>query len=397
VLILVENLPVPLDRRVWLEAQALAAAGRPVSVVCPRRSDDARTSRRYEELEGVRIYRFTPPPEGSTTGGYLREFLVSWLWTALLTLVVFLRDGFAAIQACNPPDTLFAIAWPYKLLGIRFVFDQHDLCPEIFAVRFGSSRPQLAWALRRLERATYRTADRVISTNESYRAIALRRGGCRADHVTVVRSGPDPARFRPGPARPELRNGRAHLCCYLGVMGRQDGVDLLLRAADLVVHEHGRTDVQFAVLGFGECEEELRRLAGELGIADHVTFTGRADDRMITDWLSTADLGISPDPLNDFNDASTMNKTLEYMAMGLPVAAFDLTETRVSAGEAAEYASADDVDALAKVIVALLDDPGRRAEMGRIGRRRIDDSLGWHRQAPVYAGVYDELLQGVAS
>ena len=395
-LILVENLPVPLDRRVWSEAKALTDAGRPVSVICPRRRDDPRCTRRYEQLDAIRIYRYTPPPEGTRPLGYLREFAVSWLWTTLLTAVVFVRDGFAAIQACNPPDTLFAVALPYKLLGVRFVFDQHDLCPEIFAVRFGRSRHGLARALALLERATYRVADRVISTNESYRSIAIGRGGCRPERVTVVRSGPDPTRFRPGPPRPDLRNGRTYLCCYLGVMGPQDGVDLLLRAAEVVVHQHGRTDVQFGVLGFGECEAALRELADELGIAAHVTFTGRADDGMITDWLSTADVGISPDPVNEFNDVSTMNKTLEYMAMGLPVAAFDLTETRVSAGEAAEYAPANDVATLAKVIVTLLDDPERRAEMGRLGRRRIEDALGWHTQAPVYVGVYDELLDVLA-
>ena len=322
---------------------------------------------------------------------------MSWLWTALLTLVVFVRDGFAAIQACNPPDTLFAIAWPYKLLGVRFVFDQHDLCPEIFAVRFGSSRPQLAWALRRLERATYRTADRVISTNESYRAIALRRGAVAP--ITSPWCGAGPIRRGSGRVRrgPSCGTGARTCAATSGSWVPRTASTSSCGRPTWWCTSTGAPTCSSRSSGFGECEEELRRLAGELGIADHVTFTGRADDRMITDWLSTADLGISPDPHNDFNDASTMNKTLEYMAMGLPVAAFDLTETRVSAGEAAEYASADDVDALAKVIVALLDDPARRAEMGRIGRRRIEESLGWHRQAPVYAGVYDELLQGVAS
>ncbi len=390
VVILVMNLSVPLDRRVWLEAQALVHRGRPVSVVCPRGSGE----RRHEELSGVRIYRFRPTPPGTDVFGYLREFLVSWLRAFLLTFVVFVRDGFAAIQACNPPDTLFALAAPYKLLGIRFVFDQHDLCPEIFEVRFGTARRSLWRLLRALERATYITADRVIATNDSYRSIALERGKRNPDHVVVVRSGPLSSEFRRHEPRPELREGRDHLCCYLGVMGPQDGVDLLVRAVDIVVHRLGRRDCQFAVLGFGECEADLRRLTTDLGLDEWVTFTGRADDRMIKEYLSTADLGISPDPRNDFNDRSTMNKVLEYMAMGVPVVAFDLHETRVSAGDAGEYVPPNDVTALARSIVRVLDDPSRRSAMGRYARERIECELGWEHQAPRYASLYDALLSG---
>ncbi len=386
-LILVMNLSVPLDRRVWLEALALVAEGRPVSVICPRgESDLAR-----EELSGVRIYRFRAPPPALGVLGYVREFVVSWLRAFVLALIVFVRDGFAAVQACNPPDTLFAIAAPYKLLGVHFVFDQHDLCPEIFDARFGGERRTLRRLLLALERATYATADRVIATNDSYRAIALGRGGRDPDDVVIVRSGP-PSRFRQEAPRPELRKGKPHLCCYLGVMGPQDGVDLLIRAVDVIVHRLGRTDCQFAVLGFGDCEAELRQLSSDLGLDDWVVFTGRADDRMITEYLSTADLGISPDPRNDFNNRSTMNKVLEYMAMGLPVVAFDLDETRVSAADAGEYAVPNDVEALARSIIGLLDDSSRREDMGRRARERIDLELGWEHQAPRYTGVYDGLL-----
>jgi glycosyltransferase involved in cell wall biosynthesis len=390
VLILVMNLPVPLDRRVWLEAQSLVDSGRPVSVICPRGTGDLA----YEELCGVRIYRFTPSSEGTGLPGYVREFLVSWIRSATLALLVFVRDGFAAIQACNPPDTLFAIAAPYKLLGIHFVFDQHDLCPEIFDVRFGGKLRGVKRILLLLERATYRTADRVIVTNDSYRSIALDRGRRAPSDVTIVRSAPDAARFRRSRPRPELLNGKRHLCCYLGVMGPQDGVDLLLLAVDVIVHQLGRTDCQFAVLGFGECEDRLRRLCADLALGEWVDFTGRADDQMISDYLSTADLGICPDPLNEFNARSTMNKVLEYMAMGLPVVAFDLDETRVSAGEAGEYAPPNDVAALAKSIVTLVDDPLRRRVMGQRARRRIEEELGWQHQAPRYTGVYDRLLSG---
>jgi glycosyltransferase involved in cell wall biosynthesis len=331
VLIIVQNLPVPLDRRVWLEAQALVAAGVGVSVICPKGPGDPA----FQELDGVRIYQYDPPPPADGALGYLREFLYCWLVTAALAVRVWLRDGFDAIQACNPPDTYWALALPFKALGVRFVFDQHDLCPEVYRSRFSRRGGLLLRALELLERASYRTADQVIATNESYRRIALSRGRRRPETVTVVRSGPNAARMRRGSARPDLKRGRPLLACYLGVMGPQDGVDLLLRAIAVLVHERGRRDCHVALLGFGDCLDELVLLAKELELEDHVSFPGRADNQMIAEYLSTADVGLSPDPRNPLNDLSTMNKTLEYMAYSLPVVAFDLTETRVSAGEAA--------------------------------------------------------------
>jgi len=243
-----------------------------------------------------------------------------------------------------------------------------------------------------LERATFATADHVISTNESYRAVALHRGRVDRADTTVVRSGPDPEIMRPRQDEPDLRRGRDHLCCYLGVMGHQDGVAAVIRAADELVNQRGRNDVTFALLGFGDTYDELRQLTADLGLDDHVTFTGRADLDMISRYLSSATIGLSPDPPNAFNDASTMNKTLEYMAFALPVVSFDLTETRVSAGPAARYADGTDARDFADAIEQLLDDPRRRAAMGSEGRRRIEQSLGWPHQAEIYRGVYDRLL-----
>jgi glycosyltransferase involved in cell wall biosynthesis len=388
VLIIVQNLPVPLDRRVWLECQALVASGVGVSVICPKGPDDPA----YQELDGVRIYKYTPPPPAQGALGYLREFVYCWLATAALAIRVYLRDGFQVIQACNPPDTYFALALPFKPLGVRFVYDQHDLCPEVYRSRFGRRGGILLRALEWLERATFRTADHVISTNESYRRIALTRGHRRPDVITVVRSGPDAQRMRRAAPRPELKQDRPLLACYLGVMGPQDGVDLLLRAIAVLVHERGRRDCHVALLGFGDCLAELVLLAKELELEEHVSFPGRADNRMIEDYLSTADVGLSPDPKNPLNDVSTMNKTLEYMAYGLPVVAFDLTETRVSAGGAAVYARPNDVREYAAALDALLDDPERRAAMGRVGRRRIEEALAWEHQAVRYVEVYHRLL-----
>lgn len=395
VLIVVQNLPVPLDRRVWLECRALRAAGYEVSVICPKGPGDPG----YQVLDGVHIYKYRPAPATSGVLSYLVEFVYSWLRTARLSLRVWRRSPFQVMQACNPPDTYWALARLWKLRGVRFVFDQHDLNPEVFLSRFGTptgiaGKVQLA-GLRWLERRTYRTAAHVISTNESYRGIAKDRGGVAHADTTVVRSGPDTSRMRPVDGDVALRNGRKHLLAYLGIMGPQDGVDVVLRAADLLVHEFGK-DVQVALLGFGDSYDELVELADTLGLTDHVTFTGRADLEMITKYLSSADVGLSPDPRNPLNDVSTMNKTMEYMAFALPVVAFDLVETIVSGGDAAVYVSADEPmdDAIRRFAVAvsdLLDDPARRADMAVAGRRRAEQVLDWQPQKVAYVSVFDAL------
>lgn len=388
VLIIVQNLPVPLDRRVWLECQALVTAGYAVSVICPKGPGDPS----FHELDGVRLHKYRPPPATTGRWSFLYEFAYCWLAAAARTLVIVVRDGVDAIQACNPPDTYFALAAPLRLLGIKFVYDQHDLCPEVYRSRFARDRGALLRGLLLLERLTYRTADHVISTNTSYRAVALRRGQRAADEVTVVRNGPDPELLKPRAPDPALKHGRRHLCCYLGIMGPQDGVELVLHAADVLVHDMGRDDVGFALLGFGDSLDGLRVLCTQLGLDDRVTFTGRADDEMICAYLSAADVGLSPDPKDPFNDISTMNKTMEYMAFGLPVVAFDLTETRVSAGPAAAYVEQDDAASYAKAVAELLDDADRRAAMGAAGRRRVEQELAWTYQREHYVAIYDRLL-----
>jgi glycosyltransferase involved in cell wall biosynthesis len=390
VLIIVQNLPVPLDRRVWMECRSLRRAGFDVSVICPMGPDRVA----FEELEGVRIHRYRPAPEAQGLAGYVVEFAYAWLRTLWLSLAVWRGRRFDAIQACNPPDTYWALALLYRPFGVRFVYDQHDLCPEVYESRFGDegSGVQLG-TMRAFEQAAYRTAHHVITVNESYRAIALGRGKRKPTGVTVVRSGPDPDRMRRGEPKPDLRHGRPDLACYLGVMGPQDGVDLLLQAIDVYVHELGRDDCHFALLGFGDCLRDLQAMAADLSLDEWVTFTGRADDAMITDYLSTATFGLDPDPLNPLNDVSTMNKVLEYMAFELPVVTFDLKETRVSAGEAARYVEPNDVGLFAKAMADLLDSPAdERRCMGEIGRARIEDELGWHHQAARYVGVYENLL-----
>ena len=388
-LIIVQNLPVPFDRRVWLECKALTAAGYDVTVVCPKGKNDPTD----DVVDGVRLLKYRPYAPGGGALGFVLEYAYSFLATARLVLRA-RRDGkFDVLQACNPPDIFWPIArWLRRRDNSRFVFDHHDLCPELYDSRFPDKSALPKRGLLALERATFRTADHVVSTNASYAEIAIRRGNKAAAEVTVVRTGPDPERLRRRAAVPELRRGRQHLVAYIGVMGPQDGVDLAVRAAAHVVHELGRKDVTFTFMGGGDSWEELVALRDELGLQDYLELPGRVPDDTVLDVLSTAAVGLSPDPKNPLNDVSTMNKTMEYMAFGLPVVAFDLKETRVSAGDAAMYIESGDVAAYARAIVELLDDADKRDAMGRRGRLRIEDELGWPHQRDAYVGVYDALV-----
>ncbi|HEY3941615.1 MAG TPA: glycosyltransferase family 4 protein [Acidimicrobiales bacterium] len=387
VLIIVQNLPVPFDRRVWLECRALRDAGYHVSVVCPRGPGDPAE----ETVEGVTLYKYRPARGGNGTLAFLREYAYSFVATAWLCAKAWRRERFDVLQACNPPDIFWPLALLARLRGVTFVFDHHDLCPELFESRFPGGGRAALWGLRALEWCTYRSARHVIATNDSYRDVALRRGGKRHHEVTVVRTGPDPDQLRAVPPLPELRRGRAHLVAYLGVMGPQDGVDLALRAAAHVVHVLHRQDIAFTLMGSGDCLPELTALRDELGLGDVVEFTGRVPDGTVAQVLSTADVALCPDPKNPLNDLSTMNKTMEYMTFSLPVVAFDLRETRVSAGDAAVYAAPNDVADYACRIVDLVDDPARRKAMGRIGRARILEVLSWPHQRDEYLGVYGAL------
>jgi glycosyltransferase involved in cell wall biosynthesis len=388
VLIIVQNLPVPFDRRVWLECQALTSAGYRVAVVCPKGKGDPP----YQVVDQVQLYKYRPYAPGGSRASFIGEYVYSFLATAWLTLRARLSGRFAVIQACNPPDIFWPIGLAFRVLErTKFVFDHHDLCPELYESRFPEG-PKLPYrGLRALERRTHRTADHVISTNDSYREIAVSRSGKSSDAVTVVRTGPDPERLKRGPEDPDQRRGRRYLAAYIGVMGPQDGVDIVVRAANVVVHELARDDIAFTLIGSGDCFDELVALRDELGLAGHVEFTGRAPDELVTRILSTADAGLSPDPKNPLNDLSTMNKSMEYMAFELPVVAFDLRETRVSVAEAGVYVRPNDVREYAQAIVDLMDDEARRAELGKLGRERVEQELAWKYQQRAYLDVYDGL------
>ncbi|MCC6176373.1 MAG: glycosyltransferase [Chloroflexi bacterium] len=390
ILILDENLPVPFDRRVWLEATTLRDAGYTVSVICPKGEGDYRESR--VRLDGIDVYRFSVPRSADGFIAHVQEYAVAMAAMTLLTLRVWQRHGFDAIHACNPPDLLFAIGALFKPFGVKFVFDQHDLTPELFRVQFGGRFPGVIAALRGLEWLTFKTADRVLATNESLKELANRRGGVPLDRISVVRTGPDFERLRRVPAGPELRRGKRFLVAYVGVMGQQDGVDLAIHAAQRVIHDFGRHDVHFTFIGAGDHVSDLRRLAGDLGLDEDVEFTGRISDADLIRYLSTADVCLSPDPANGFNELHTMTKTMEYMALGRPVVAFDLRETRYSAQDAALYAPPNDVDAFAAAIVRLLEDEGLRARLGAAGRERVEHVLAWDHTRQALLAAYECLL-----
>lgn len=372
-LILVENLSVPMDRRVWQEATSLTRGGYDVSVICPRGA--GRDAGAYDEIDGIKIYRYPLRPASGGLLGYLREYGFALWHTRRLVRRLARRRPFDIVQACNPPDFLLLAALSQRRHGAAFIFDHHDLVPELYLSRFGRGEDLGYKVMRFVEKLTFRLADVVISTNESYRRVAVERGGFDPDAAFVVRSAPDLERFHRVDPVPELRRGKRHLLAYLGVMGPQDGVDHALRAlADL---RSRRDDWHAIFVGAGDVFDQMRALAARLDLGDVVEFTGRIPNEQLLEILSTADVGLAPDPKNPLNDVSTMNKVVEYMAVGLPVVSYDLVEARVSAGDAAAYATANDAGEFAAAIEALLDDPGRRRQMAAVGRRRVEDRLSW--------------------
>ncbi|QLY27723.1 glycosyltransferase family 4 protein [Nocardia huaxiensis] len=395
ILILVENLSVPFDRRVWQESRALVEAGYRVTVICPMGTKQDRAAE--VTLEGVRILRY--PLRAATGGpaGYVREYSLA-LWHTLRLALRVRREGpVHVVHACNPPDLLFLIALVLRIGGTRFVFDHHDLVPELFQSRFEGGPGLLYRVSILLERLTFFFADSVISTNESYRRVAIERGRMDPERVTVVRSAPDLSRFVPRDPDPALRRGKTYLAAYLGVMGPQDGVDYALRAIAHYRDTLHRNDCHFIFMGSGDAYDDMVALATKLGIDDIVEFTGRVPDEFVQTCLSTADICLSPDPRNPLNDVSTMNKVVEYMAMSRPLVSFELIEARVSAGEAAIYVPADDEAAFAAAMAELLDDPIRRKHMGELGRDRVERELSWDTSRQHLIAFYERVFRRISA
>jgi glycosyltransferase involved in cell wall biosynthesis len=386
VLILVENLPVPLDRRVWLEAKALAAAGYCVSVISPtgRGWDE-----RLEDIEGVHIYRYPQPPEareGAVAFGL--EWVLSLWHMFRLSYRVQRERGFDVIQGCNPPDLIFLPALWWRLAGVRYLFDHHDVCPELFEAKFG--RRGILWhAMRLFERLTFAAASVSIATNESFREIALTRGRMPPEDVFVVRSAPD-ADFRPNPKKGAAAG--VTRIGYVGVIGQQEGMDVLVSAAEHLIERLRRGSVHFEIVGFGPELEHVKANVASRGLDGYFTFHGGRFGSDLVEVLSRCDIGVAPDPKNPMNDISTMNKVMEYMALELPVVQFDLIEGRASAGQAGLYAHANDPADFARKLAELIDDPQLRRRMGRVGRRRVDDVMSWTHSKVQLLRAYDRIF-----
>ncbi len=390
VLIIVENLPVPFDRRVWMEATTLQKAGYEVSVISPTGNGFEKD---YEIIEQIHIYRHPLPPEESSVIGYLREYSWAVNWQFRLAQKVWRERGFDVIHICNPPDLLFLVAAWFKLFhGISIIFDHHDLSPEMYEAKY-RRRDIFYHGLRWAERLTYATADMVISTNESHREVALNRGHKKPEKVFVVRSAPDLSRFRRMPPNPNYRKGRNYLIGYMGVMGEPEGIDYLLRMVYYIVHKKNRSDIHFMLIGSGPMAEKLKDLSKELEVNEFVEFTGFKQGEELLERLSSCDVCVEPSPTSAYNENCTMNKILEYMAMGKAIVQFDLREGRRSAQEASLYAKPNDEVEFADKILQLLDFPERRQKLGAEGRRRMEEILEWQYQAPKLLDAYDKVWQ----
>lgn len=388
VLIIVENLPVPFDRRVWSEATTLVKAGYTVSVICPK-GKGATSS--YEVIDGVHIYRHPLPLEAEGALGYALEYGAALFWEFLLSLKVAWQRGFDVVHACNPPDTIFLIGGFYRLFGKKFLFDHHDINPELYEAKF--NRRDFGWKLMVwLERLSFRTANISIATNESYRDIAITRGGMAPDKVHIVRSGPNLDRVREVAPDPKWRNGRRFVVGYVGVIGKQEGLDLLLDSVEHLVKVRHRDDIQFVICGGGSELEAIKAETVARSLGDYVTYTGRCSDETLFSALSTSDICVNPDRPTAMNDKSTMNKIMEYMALGKPIVQYDLREGRFSARDSSLYAKCTEPADFGDKIVELLDDPERRAAMGAIGRERVRTELAWSHEAPKLLAAYGSLF-----
>jgi len=390
VCIIVENLPVPVDRRVWCEARALGDAGYIVSVICPKGKNSCTAS--YEILDGIHIYRHRAW-EASTTIGYLLEYALALVAELYLVLKVFTNTRFRVLQGCNPPDTIFLIGLVLKPFGVRFIFDHHDLAPEVFEAKFGRVNGLLGALTRLAEKCSFRVANVSIATNESFKEVAVTRGGKRPEQVFVVRNCPDLTTLRHGPIRPEIKRGKPLLVVYVGFMAQQDGLDLLVESIEHIAKREKRQDTHFVLVGGGTMLPELRAMVAKKELDPFVTFTGQVPHEEVVNYLSNADVGVAPDPKTPMNDHSTMIKIFEYMAFGLPVVLFDLKEGRHVAGSGALYALPNDPIDFANQMTRLLNSSELRQQLGECGRQRIEESLNWEAEKMTLLRAYTAVLQ----
>jgi glycosyltransferase involved in cell wall biosynthesis len=386
ILIIVENQPVPSDTRVRKEAYSLRDAGYEVTVLCPKGKG---AELGHEVIGGIHIYRHPAPQEGNSALGYLWEYGCALFWEFCYVWWIYLRHGFHVIQACNPPDDIFLVALPFKLFGVKYIFDHHDAMPELFFSKFGN-QGFLYKVQVLLEELTYRFSDVVMATNASYKDLAITRGHIAPEDVFIVRNGPDLETFKAVPPNPALKYGKEHLVGYVGTMSDQDGLDILVEVA-LYLKKSGRSDVHFTCVGGGPALASLQKMVTDKDVGDTMNFTGRISDEQLLEILSTADVCVNPDRPCEMNDISTMIKIMEYMALGKPIVQFDLREGKFSAQDAAVYAdTTNQVPDFAAKITWLLDHPEERGRMGEFGRRRVEKELAWEYSVQNLLAAYEK-------
>lgn len=386
VLIIIENLPAPFDRRVWQEACTLKDKGAYVSIICPKMKGYTES---FERINDIDIYRHPLPLEGSGALGYLFEYSTAIFWELFLSFKIFFKKRFHVIHGCNPPDLIFLTALPFKLLGVKYVFDHHDINPELYIAKFGK-KDLFYHAMLWLEKLTFKTADYSIATNESYKQIAINRGKMSPDKVQVVRSGPSLERIRLTPGNEEYKKGRSYLVGYVGVIGVQEGLDLLLESVKHLISK--RQDVQFAIVGGGTSLEDVKKMASDMGLGEYVDFYGRVSDEKLLDVLNTCDVCVNPDKPTEMNNLSTMNKIMEYMALKKPIVQYDLKEGRASAQNASLYAKNNNTADFADKIMWLLDHEKESIEMAEYGYNRVLDKLSWDHESIKLINFYAKVL-----
>jgi len=342
-------------------------------------------------IEGIAIYRHPLPVEARSRFGFAAEYGAALFHEARLLLKVLRREGFDCIQACNPPDLIFLVAAPFKLLGKRFIFDHHDVTPELFSAKFGH-KGFLHAALRAMEWLTFKSADVVISANETFRQIAIERGGKRPDDVITVYSIPDKSRLKRVEPDDSLRNGKHYVIGYVGIIGDQDGLDHLVRAVHLLRTQFQFTDFQAIVVGDGPALPSAKALAAELGVEDSITFTGYLSGEQLLRHLSAFDIGVMPDPVNEYNDKISMNKVFEYSALGIPSVAYPLAETKHLLGDAGVFSQTAEPSGLAQACLELLRDDDLRMMTSARAKRLSDTKFVWERERSKYVGAFDRLV-----
>ncbi|MDR3626454.1 MAG: glycosyltransferase family 4 protein [Ignavibacteriaceae bacterium] len=384
ILIIVENLPVPFDRRVWQEANTLKSFGAQIIIVCPK---NKQYEKPYEVIDGIHIYRHPLPSEGNGAVGYLIEYSASIFWQLIYSFKIYIKHGVDIIQACNPPDLIFISVLPFKLIGKKFIFDHHDINPELYLAKF-NKKDLFYRLLCLLEKITFKVADISIATNESYKEIAIKRGGMKREKVHVVRSGPKLERIQYLPPKNELKKGKEFLIAYVGVIGQQEGIDHLLEAISILVNKYKINNFYCIICGGGTYLEFLKEYSVKLNLQEYVRFTGRILDNELFEILNTADICVNPDVWNEMNDKSTMNKIMEYMALAKPIVQYDLKEGRFSAQSASLYAKPNDRDDFARKIIELFDNADLRKEMGEFGKNRVENVLQWKYEEPKLKKAY---------